>query len=419
MKISIRQIAMYCFWFCILIDLHFFYLFRYPNFLNTLLHKRIMTGTLALLMVVFLYIGCNQIKMNQLKYLRRYCICIIMVFLLFFTYTLMKYPAQEIKTTYLSSNNILVMLWAIPLVLFMKDIEGFHRFARKLNWVMLIWLLLIMIQGILYNASGMMLFDFKEYFSGDVSTRNNQLRMAMGATANALILYDFDVWFTKKIKKTGLPFIVFCIGMFDAIFVQQTRMYIISLAAGMAITLLVGSKGKKAKIRNVLILCIIVLILFFSNGISNLIASFNINSELGGSTENRLREIYYYWSYFCNHPFMGMGGLSDAIESTYNSIVHGPLGWFFLDDIGYLGTLANGGIIFAVIYASFFGRAIKIIKLLKKKNKIFQYSYFVSIFIFIFIADFTLTFFLSQKVSLVLPIMVALGEIIYIEQSRC
>lgn len=417
MKISARKLSIYCFWFCILIDLHFFYLFAYPSFLITLLHNRIMTGSLALFMFILICIGCSQIKTSQMKFLRRYCIYIIIVFLVIFIYTLIKYPAQELKTTYLSSNNILVMLWAMPLVLFMKDIDGFHRFARKLNWILLIWLSLIMIQGILYNVAGVMILDFKEYFVGDISTRNNQIRIGIGAVANAVILYDFDVWFTKKIKKTGLPFIVFCIGMFDVVFIQQTRMYIIALAAGISVTLLVGSKGKKAKIRNILILFSIVGVLYFSNAVSDMIASFDVNSELGGSTENRLREFYYYLNYFCNHPLVGMGGLSDSVKGTFSSIVHGPLGWFYLDDIGYIGTLANGGILLSLIYVIFFVHSIKIIKVLKRKNKIFQYSYFIAILIFIFIADFSLTFFLSQKVSLILPIMVALGELIYIEQE--
>lgn len=417
MKISIRKLAMYCFGFCILIDLHFFYLFPYPSFFSTLLHNRIMTGTLALFVFVLICVGCPKIKKRQMRFLRRYCVYIIMVFLVIFIYTLIKYPAQELKTTYLSSNNILVMLWAMSMFFFMKDIDGFHRFVRKLNWILLIWLSLIMIQGILYNATGVMILDFKEYFVGDVSTRNNQIRMSIGAVANSIILYDFDVWFTKKVKKTGLPFIVFCIGMFDVVFIQQTRMYIIALAAGISVTLLVGSKGKKTKIRNVLILISIVVVLYFSNAISNMIASFDVNSQLGGSTENRLRELYYYLNYFYNHPLVGMGGLSDSVKGTFSSIVHGPFGWFYLDDIGYIGTLANGGILLVLIYVIFFVRSIKIIKLLKRKNKIFQYSYFIAMIIFIFISNFSLTFLLSQKVSLILPIMVALGELIYIEQK--
>ena len=183
MKISARKLSIYCFWFCILIDLHFFYLFAYPSFLITLLHNRIMTGSLALFMFILICIGCSQIKTSQMKFLRRYCIYIIIVFLVIFIYTLIKYPAQELKTTYLSSNNILVMLWAMPLVLFMKDIDGFHRFARKLNWILLIWLSLIMIQGILYNVAGVMILDFKEYFVGDISTRNNQINKFINLTS--------------------------------------------------------------------------------------------------------------------------------------------------------------------------------------------------------------------------------------------
>ena len=412
-KMTIRKLSKWLFWFCILLDLHFLYLFAYPSFANTLFHRRIMTGSLALVALIMNCYAYRGVINSQYRFLKRYCIFVLSIFILLFAYTCIKYPMQPLKTTYLSSNNIMVMMWALPIVIFLKDIEGFHVFARKINWILLIWLVLVMLQGILYNASGILMLDFKSYFVGDVATRNNQLRMTIGGLANVMILYDFDVWFTKKVKKTGLPFIVFCIGIIDALFVQQTRVYIISIAAGMAITLLVGSKGKKNKIRNIVILLFVVVILIFSNSISNLLASFSVNSELGGSTENRLREIYYYWNYFWQHPLIGMGGLSDAVESAYKNIVHGALGWFYLDDIGYIGMLANGGFLVSSILFIFLGRSIKIIKMFVKKHLVTKYSYFISIIIFVVISDITLAHFLTQKVNLILPIILALGELIY------
>lgn len=48
-----------------------------------------------------------------------------------------------------------------------------------------------------------------------------------------------------------------------------------------------------------------------------------------------------------------------------------------------------------------------------KKHLVTKYSYFISIIIFVVISDITLAHFLTQKVNLILPIILALGELIY------
>ena len=75
--------------------------------------------------------------------------------------------------------------------------------------------------------------------------------------------------------------------------------------------------------------------------------------------------------------------------------------------------LANGGFLVSSILFIFLGRSIKIIKMFVKKHLVTKYSYFISIIIFVVISDITLAHFLTQKVNLILPIILALGELIY------
>lgn len=59
--------------------------------------------------------------------------------------------------------------------------------------------------------------------------------------ANKMILYNFDMVYTKKVTRKILPCLVLFIGLFDVVFVQQTRMQLIALACGLVVTLLIWS----------------------------------------------------------------------------------------------------------------------------------------------------------------------------------
>lgn len=66
------------------------------------------------------------------------------------------------------------------------------------------------------------------------------------------------------------------------------------------------------------------------------------------STLARIWEVEQIWPYIINHPFMGVGNLSAHFGRGGFQTLFGPQ--FYLSDIGIIGTLARGGLLFVIIY---------------------------------------------------------------------
>lgn len=418
MKITKKQCISGVFLLMMLVDMHFLYIFKYPDFLKNLLHRRIVPGTAGMLM--FIYVICKYKKFIN-KYFSRLKIInylVLLIFLILFFYTIIHYSAQPWNVTYLSTNNILIILWALPLAVSFRNTTTMRSYLRRINYILLLWFIIVAIQAVVYRVNGTLLFGFEDMFSGNIRVRNNGLRFELGGVSNIMILYNFDIILGKKEKKTILPCVVFVLGFLDVIFVQQTRMQIIALFCGLIMILLLGRKSKKQKIVSCVVLLFALLILLNTNYISQFVNSFSTTGEESGSTIIRLQEIEYYLDVFRKNIIFGLGGLSDAVGLYYSNLVHSSLGIYFLDDIGYLGTVANGGILLLIIVLTIILRWTKIIKKVIAKKKIQEYSYLIAIYVYILIAWITLPFILTQKTNIALPLVMAIFEIVVLNLER-
>lgn len=160
------------------------------------------------------------------------------------------------------------------------------------------------------------------------------------------------------------------------------------------------------------------MVLVSNNSISYLIESFSITGSESGSTVIRIQEVSYYWEQFTSSVFWGMGGLSDAINSPYSSIVHSKIGIYYLDDIGYLGTLVNGGLLLIGILLWMYRRMLKVTSCVIKAAQASRYSYALAIMVYLLVSDVTLSLVLTQKTSIFLPVIIVIFELISDEISN-
>ena len=289
MKITRRQCILGLFLFMILVDMHFLYLFKYPDLFKNILHRRLIPGTVGLLVFVFAICKYRNIIRKYFGFLKKTSYLVLLTFIILYSYTITHYPAQPWNVTYLSTNNILIILWALPLAIAFRNIDDMKKYIRIINYVLLIWFIIVAVQSIIYKFCGSLLLGFEDLFSEYVRTRNNGIRFELGGIANVMILYNFDIVFTKKEKKIVLPLLVSFLGIFDVIFVQQTRIEIAALFLGLLIILLLGGKNKKQKIISSIIIIGSCIILLSTNYISQFINSFSITGSESGSTIIRLQ----------------------------------------------------------------------------------------------------------------------------------
>ncbi|MEO2263758.1 hypothetical protein ABE613_12535 [Dorea sp. YH-dor228] len=102
---------------------------------------------------------------------------VIIVFITLFVFTIIKYSNQPINVTYLSCYNILVLLWTLPLAISINDMEGMECFLRRVNWILLVWLVIVAAQGIAYMMNENLILGFQDMLSGAIRSRNSRIRL--------------------------------------------------------------------------------------------------------------------------------------------------------------------------------------------------------------------------------------------------
>lgn len=411
MKIKVTKLIKFLFWISILSNLHFLRLFKFNSFFEFILKDRFLPSVLAIIatLIALRYRSLNKVMLEN-KVLRHINIYTVILYVILLVHAFINYPDQKVSTTLLSSSSILFILWGNLFVVIYKDASGIKDFFRDLNKIIFIWLIVVLVQSVYYGLYETTILGFYSAEDGSVFMRNGRMRIQLYHLTTIAIIYNFDCLFSKKMKNRLIPFVVLILGIYLTIFVEQTRMKMICLALGIAASILFSGESKNKKIINISIVFASILILFLSGFYSQIVDSFSVTGEYSGSTTVRLSEIVYYLNIFKNKPLLGLGALSDSSEYTYSALMHGSLGRYYLDDIGYIGQLANGGVLFFALLIYIWKYMLKTV--IKAKKYMYKYSYFVSMVVYMLIVGLTIPLILTQRADMAFPVLIGITALI-------
>lgn len=408
MKINKKGLGYYILFIAtILLWYQFFYYIDLPQSIDNILkidNFMPIVSIVSLWIVFFLLFTRNKVIKKHNEFFN-YIYCLIVVVLLLIIYSILKYPKQTIFTTFKIGMSFLVIVFSVSVLMMLEKNRKMVAFWEIVNLTAFLWYLTVIIQIVYYLQHRVFLFDFWTYFERYFNHGIYGLRINLHAFGNIMILYNLINLYYKKGLKRYWHIINFIIGLIALVFIQQTRALYVYITVCIICLIL---KNKKVSLKISLIL-ISVYILVFTNVISSFIDSFSIYGNRSISTTARIYSIQYYFQCFFRNPIFG-NGLADGFKGTvYASVEHGSLRTAYYSDVGFIGLLANTGILAFIIFVW------PVVRLIKQYEKTKMYMpddqkdfMFVSI---IYLIITSLTYLVTtSKNAILFPILIGYFE---------
>ena len=372
--------------------------------------NRVYLVYIAFAMIILCSFFCRNamqtIKNN--RFLVIYIICVLLITIAGIIYTRFTYGQNFTKSLGVSYPYFMV-LYAIPILCIYIDKGNDPIGFELLNIFALIWYIMCFAQVLLYPR-----IIIPGYFSSELNPaayfRDGSLRIDLQLYGNFMIVYNFQGFYVKGNNKKHRLFHLFmtALGLYELIFIQQTRMYTLAiLCCFLVIVLLDKSNNVNGFARKILVLILGIGALFQTSLISNIINSIiSTNSALSASTTARMYSIEYYFSYYLKHPIFGM---SFPNGTDYFSIVHGPIGYASFDDVGVVGQLARLGIFVIIVYLVLMIRYLRILIRVKRYLPNENFMLCLSFYMYLLFTSFSLIFLDPQR-CLLYPLSLAFFE---------
>lgn len=409
LKIKSTNIIWVIFVVIAILSYHTFYLFSYPTEYLYGAKFRIIVATLGVIIYFFMSIK-NIKKFNKnMIYLSNYLWLVILSIFLTSLYSIFKYKNQTVIDTIGISFRFLWVLWSFPILYYMnKKKNGRNKFLDTLNIISFIWLIVIAFQAMSFLLTGMLLFDFLEYFSGISMLRSGRIRIGLESLGNFFLLYNtLQLIDGCNSKYKTIFYRVYCvIGWILLFFVQQTRAFTIICIFCLFIICIYNNNLDKKRLLFINLLFLSIILLVYNGVIEHFFNGFSITGEHANSTVSRLEGMQYYWKSFLENPIWAQGF---PHISYYFSIIRGPYGKYYLDDIGFFGTIAQLGIFIIIVYVIPILRIIYIFIKQKKNLTYLEKKLMLLIIIYLVSTSFTLIITDSQRI-LLWPVLIALCE---------
>jgi hypothetical protein len=327
-----------------IMDINIFYLVKIPQALSRFwgVYNKTLLVAIVFLLIIEESVNDNRL-LTRCKFLGKYFVGLIISIGIVMILSCLKYPLQTLGNTFLSSSHYFLVALAFPMLkLFVKQ-DGYNNLLRKINKVIFVWYCLLVVQNIVYSATGVLFLNI------DFNSRSEGIRISMKSIGNLMILYNFDNYYSKRKNENRIFSLVqTLLGLYCVFAVQQTRMYIITICICLAVIILLNSTTPLKTMRNLLVLGIVVALIVNTGVLNSFLNTFNKNNEeYVGSTIARNGAMAYFWNTFISNPLYGHGIIAN---SAYKNIQYGPLGIYYYADIGIIGLLAQVGLFAIPIY---------------------------------------------------------------------
>lgn len=417
LKIKVSSIILGMFIIITILSHHIFYLFSYPTEYLYGAKFRILVAILGIFMYFFINIKFRKVINKNISYLSIYLLLLLFSIILTSMYSIFEYPNQTVIDTIGISSRFLWAFWAFPILYYMNiKKDGFDKFLHTLNIISFIWIIIVLLQSIYFSLTGTVLFDFTEYFSGISMMRSDRIRIGLESLGNFFVIYNtLQLIEGCNIKSKKIFYGIYCIiGWLVLIFVQQTRAFIVIATLCVIIILIYNKDINRKKILLISLAFIGVILLFYNGVIKSFLEGFSITGIHANSTVSRLEGMQYYWNSFLKNPIWAQGF---PHISYYSSIIRGPYGRYYLDDIGFFGTIAQLGLFIIVVYIMPLLRMIYIFFKQKNVLSVLNNKLILLIIIYIISTSFTLIITDPQRI-LLWPVLIAICEYLNIEGNN-
>lgn len=409
MKIAIRKssLLVICIIICIL-TLDNFFGFGSPIALdNTYLFVGAIIISFILCIVCF---SKTLIKvLHNCTFINTYLIITIIAYIVLFGYSLIQYPAQNVKETLNTASPYLALLLAYPIFIYLLDRGDTKSLYRLLDVFSIIIYVMILAQFITYK-NGIMIFPEET-----IRMRNGSIRIGLHFYGNFMILYNFyQIYYHKKRSFTRI--LLFLVGIFELISIQQTRAYTLVILVDILVMILLEKNTTNKLVKKVIIMALVIGILLQTDIAANFIQSLSATGEEAGSTIGRQYSMAYYLSMFKAHFPFGMGFPNN---DKYGYILHHKVQYYttYTDDVGIVGQLGIWGLLLIPIFIVPVVRMINIIIKLKRQNCYDSFVWFTGILVYIIVTSGTLMILDSYRIML-MPMFIALAEFENIRYKR-
>ena len=148
--------------------------------------------------------------------------------------------------------------------------------------------------------------------------------------------------------------------------------------------------------------------------LNDFFGSFDLGAQYGGSTLARVNATEYYWKAFLANPVFGGVGL--AAEQYYFSLVHGPTALCYVDDVGFLGSLATTGMF------SMFFFLVPAFRIFNVARKVMRYDRKLGIYIYTIFAYLMFScgslIIINQQRFVLFPLLISIVEFLNVEVAN-
>ncbi|MCI8950794.1 MAG: O-antigen ligase family protein [Lachnospiraceae bacterium] len=376
----------------IIILYHCFYLFAYPEIMNKIF-SIYNTNTIiaSVSFLCFLKRYRNGLKSDWLDI---YSIMLIASISVECIYSLIIYPKQTIFITLRIALSFCVPILAVVYIKYFIWDHGTDKYIEFINAVSFAWNIYIILQKNYYLKTGSFLFDFLSYFNdGTVYMRNHTLRIGIGFMGECAILYNFAYLFhPKNTNVVSRMFHLFagCVGFYCLIALSQSRGDIVYVSIGLAAIIMISGKRLRTLAAKLLVLAGSIYIVFYTNTVQRFLQTFQAVGEYTNSISNRVYAVAYYMECFKKNPILGNGLANTRIDSPYFFVEHGGLGKAYYGDVGFLGLMANLGIISFIVYVMPMVHMGRVVIRLMKRNQLKELAFPIGYYLYLLFSSISL-----------------------------
>lgn len=404
MKIKKTKIKVWIILLIIFLDLSGFYLINFPSQIYSYIRwNRLL---LALLGIFLCLINFPAIKYKlfpiRIQFLDFYSGIVLISCVILCVGSIFLNNTKNIVTLLSGCSPYLLVFLTYYFVLVLDRSGDIDYVLKKIDFIMFIWYALLIVQSYLYRRNNIIFLNLLKE-NNTVWERDYGIRIGLGSIGNIMILYNFY----KLTKKFSYRFLLlFLLGVATVLFVQQTRMYTITIACSIISIFISSGKFKSKRIIRGIYVLGILFILYGLGIFDYFIASFSMHdAATGRNTEIRLDAIAYYWKCFVREPIIGMGITTDL------NILNGSLGIYSTTDVGVIGLLAQTGLLSIVFWLIPLIRMKHIINRMKRKreNTCGAFPFMNGIFTFAVISSISLIFTDSTR-AILIPFMLSIFE---------
>lgn len=370
-KIKIRTLLILFVVILLTLKLHFFCLFEYPEFFSLFQGRRlyVVLGLIAIPIFLIVYHADKGKYGKQSKSVLFFFVMILFAWGVEATYSWMKYK-QSLSDIISASGRLFVILYAIVFFsIFIRD-KSFKKVFSLINTFITFYCCELIVMSFVYKITGKIILDFSSVLNttGILSIRDGNLRLGITELGNIMIVYNFYKLLYENEKHKIKTIVCLLIQLYCAVFVQQTRMWLVVIAASF-IFLILGKKGTlKSQFIKIAAVLGITIFLLNSQFVNSVVNSFSINGNYMYSTSARLFSIEYYSKCIKNSPIFANGFTIEnnyyVSHGTYNTSPYAISANY--SDVGFLGLYAETGIASICFFVIPIASMIATIKRLKK-----------------------------------------------------